>query len=66
MKDAYTAGAGSIDDPVWVRGHMERWLARSVHDDQIEETRAAILRALAKNPRLVDWHSWPEIAELGK
>lgn len=57
---------GSTLDPVWIEGHMERWLARSVHEDQIDDTRAAIRRALAENPRLVDWHSWPEIAARGK
>ena len=48
------------------RAHLERWLAKDVHDEEIEETRAAILRALAEEPEILDRCSWPEMAARGR
>jgi hypothetical protein len=56
--------AGLVLDE-YTRAHLERWLAKDVHEEEIEATRAAIMRALAENPRLLAWHSWPEIAAKG-
>lgn len=58
-------GAEYGNREAWVMAHLEHWLVSQCREP-VESARGAILEALASDPAMVEWASWPMVLAKGR